>query len=71
MLLEPLESPAGLANALASGQLLLGDPNDWRRRIDQLDALTPDDLRRVAGRFLNAPHRYVVQTARDTTGGAR
>jgi zinc protease len=49
-----LESNLGRAEMLLSGSVFHGDPAHYRTRFTQLKAVTADDVRRVANRYLGA-----------------
>ena len=53
--LESVGGFGGKAVALAEGQLYAGDPQFYRRQLDAYAAATPDEVRRVARKWLSRP----------------
>lgn len=52
---QTLETTAGRASALGEGEMLNGDPGSMLRQIAVQAALTPDDVRHAAARWLTRP----------------
>jgi predicted Zn-dependent peptidase len=52
---ESFESLNDKAQALAEGQLFSGDPAHYRKQLADLAAQTPEDVRKVAARWLSLP----------------
>jgi zinc protease len=55
-----VELPINRADALAIAQLVSGDANTINTIPDDIEAVTPADVRRVAARYLTAANRTVV-----------
>lgn len=60
-LLRELDSNQGMALQLADYQRLFGDWRELFRRLDRIDAVTPEDVRRVAAASLAASNRTVAR----------
>jgi predicted Zn-dependent peptidase len=60
-LIRQLDSNQGLALQLADYQRLYGDWRELFRALDRIDAVTSDDVRRVAGETLKPTNRTVAQ----------
>ena len=58
-LLRSLRNNFGLANNIAQWQTLFGDWRELFRYVDRIDAVTAEDVRRVAGETLVAKNRTV------------
>ncbi|MDP2921657.1 MAG: pitrilysin family protein [Candidatus Omnitrophota bacterium] len=62
---EKIESQA---NDLAESQILTGNPDFFRQYIEKIKAVSPDDIKRVASRYLNRQNMTV--TALSKSGNA-
>lgn len=51
-LLRSLTTPGGWERQMALGELLYGDPQFWRRYLERLERVRPQDVQRAARRFL-------------------
>ena len=58
--IDGLDSNPGLARQLASYQNLHGDWRQMFRELDRINAVTPQDIQRVANRYLSPKNRTVV-----------
>ncbi len=58
-LLRQLDSNQGMALQLATAQTLFGDWRELFRSVDKINAVTPADIRRVAGQTFTAENRTV------------
>ena len=58
-LLRSLANNQGLANNLAENQMKYGDWREMFRRIDKLDAVTNEDVKRVANEVFVDTNRTV------------
>jgi zinc protease len=74
--LEQLSTVAGRADEISHHALLFGDPDRVNTRIDQLRAVTPEQVQRVAAEWIRADRRAQVtyrrldgspDTSRDTS----
>ncbi len=61
--LHELATHNGLAHALGQAESLLGDWREAGRTLEQYQAVTPEDLRRVAAEWLQPSRRSVVTLA--------
>ncbi len=60
-LLRSLRSNSGLAGQLPVYETLTGDWRNMFRQIDRIDAVTAEDVQRVAQEYLGAHHRTVAE----------
>lgn len=58
--INAMRSNAGLASQLVSYQNSTGDWHDLFRELDKVNALTPEDIKRVAEKYLDPEKRVVV-----------
>ena len=65
-LLRSLRNNFGLANNIAQWQTLFGDWRELFRYVDRIDAVTAEDVRRVAGETLVAKNRTVGMIVTET-----
>ena len=56
------ESALARAQSLADNAVLFNDPNRINTNTDKLSAVTADDVRRVAAKYLQTTNRVVVHT---------
>jgi predicted Zn-dependent peptidase len=59
-LINSLRDNMGLANALADWQVLTGDWHNLFRQIDRINAVTPQDIQRVANATFVDNNKTVV-----------
>jgi predicted Zn-dependent peptidase len=59
-LIRELDSNSGIAGQLAFYQAVTGDWRNLFRRLDRINAVTAEDIRRVAKEYLIAKHRTVA-----------
>jgi len=67
--INSLQSSLGRANSLGQYAVYYGDPNLINTRIDKVNAVTKDDVQRVAKKYLVATNRTVVITVPKAGGG--
>lgn len=67
--IRELATANGIAESLQWSNHMLGDPLAYQRRIDSLDTITVEDIRRVANEYLSPDNRAVVVTT-PAAGGA-
>ncbi len=67
--INSLQSSLGRANSLGQYTVYYGDPNLINTRIDKVNAVTKDDVQRVAKKYLVATNRTVVITVPKAGGG--
>jgi zinc protease len=65
-----LETPTQVATQLGAFMAMTGDVSAMERYVDQLAAVTPEDVARVAGAYLTEARRTVITLA-PRAGGAR
>jgi predicted Zn-dependent peptidase len=72
-LIRGLDSNGGLAEQLAVYQTLYGDWRELFRSVDRINAVTKDDIRRVANQVFVPTNRTVgiIETAQGGNGGAQ
>ena len=72
-LIRGLDSNDGLAEQLAVYQTLYGDWRELFRSVDRINAVTKDDIRRVANQVFVRTNRTVgvIETAQGGNGGAQ
>jgi zinc protease len=58
--LRQRETNLGKAQALGQAAVLLGDPNRVNTDLEKLQAVTPDDIQRVAKKYFTDQNRYVL-----------
>jgi zinc protease len=63
------QTARGLAESFQWSNHMLGDPRGIAARLERLDSITSDDLRRVADRYLRPDNRAVVVTLPAGGGG--
>jgi len=66
-----MQSPRGRAEQIGAAQMLVGDYHLASQRIDKLRAVSAEDLRRTAQKYLTADHRNVVWLMTDEGGAGR
>jgi len=69
--LRQLNSNSKLAYWLSYGQSLFGDWRYLTRRLEAYDQVTPEDIRRVAEKYLVTRNRTVATLVRPAEGGAK
>jgi predicted Zn-dependent peptidase len=69
-LVRGMESNAGLAGFLASFETIAGDWHFGYERLERMAALTPEDVRRVAERYLDPKRRVVGELVRPPADAA-
>jgi zinc protease len=67
--INSLQSSLGRANSLGQYTVYYGDPNLINTRIDKVNAVTKDDVQRVANKYLVPTNRTVVITVPKAGGG--
>jgi len=72
-LLRSLDDNEGLATNLALYQTLYGDWRELFRTVDRINAVTKEDIRRVAGQVFVSTNRTVaiIESAKGSNGGAQ
>jgi predicted Zn-dependent peptidase len=72
-LLRSLDDNEGLATNLALYQTLYGDWRELFRTVDRINAVTKEDIRRVAGQVFVSTNRTVaiIESSRGGNGGAQ
>ncbi len=68
--LRQLDSNSGLALQLATMQTLFGDWRELFRQVDEINAVTAADIRRVANKTFNVDNRTIAYIE-STKGGAK
>jgi zinc protease len=63
-----LQSSLGRANSIGQYTVYYGDPNLINTRIDKVNAVTKEDVQRVANKYLVANYRTVVITVPKASG---
>jgi zinc protease len=63
--LSTLQSMNGQASSYASSELFMQNPRFGETYLDQLERVTPDDIRAVAAKYLQADNRTLVVLAPD------
>jgi zinc protease len=58
--LRQRETSLGKSNALGRAAVILGDPNRVNTDLDRLQAVTAQDIQRVAQKYLTDNNRYVI-----------
>ena len=58
--LRQRETSLGKSQALGRAAVLLGDPNRINTELDRLQAVTAEDIQRVAQKYLTDNNRYVI-----------
>ena len=58
--LRQRETSLGKSNALGRAAVILGDPNRVNTDLDRLQAVTAEDIQRVAQKYLTDKNRYVI-----------
>jgi zinc protease len=67
--INSLQSSLGRANSIGQYAVYYGDPNLINTRIDKVNAVTKDDVQRVAKKYLVQTNRTVVITVPKAGGG--
>ena len=64
--LQGLDKNMSLAKSLASAELLYGDWHEMDRWYQSLSKVTPEEVKRVAQRYLRAKYRTIVRLERES-----